>query len=125
MMVPTIDPIAWPPSDGAASTTTTRRPRRAASSAADTPAMPEPTTQVSAVTRRGLEDDGCRTTRAVVAGGTFIRYGKRGRESFSLIYCAAPGGWNEQLVSRTGGCANKANSVACAVRPSSVRRHHG
>jgi hypothetical protein len=68
-MVPTIDPIAWPPSDGAASTMTTRRPSRAASSAADTPAMPEPTTQMSALITRGLEDDGRRTVRAVVSVG--------------------------------------------------------
>ncbi len=68
-MVPTIAPIAWPPSDGAASTITTRRPRRAASSAADTPAMPAPTTQMSAVTRRGREDGGRRTIRAVAPVG--------------------------------------------------------
>src|SRR5262245_50915864 len=48
MIVPMIEPTAWPPSAGAASTITTRRPRRAASSAADTPAMPAPTTQMSA-----------------------------------------------------------------------------
>jgi len=68
-MVPTIDPIAWPPSDEAASTITTRRPRRAASSAAETPAIPAPTTQISAVMRRGRVDDGRRTIRAVAAVG--------------------------------------------------------
>ena len=49
-MVPMIEPTAWPPSAGAPSTSTTVRPSLAASSAADTPAMPAPNTQMSAVT---------------------------------------------------------------------------
>ena len=41
---------AWPPSAGRPSTSATLRPRRAASSAAETPAMPAPSTQISAPT---------------------------------------------------------------------------
>ena len=46
--VPMIELTAWPPSAGSPSTRTTWRPSRAASSAAETPAMPAPSTQMSA-----------------------------------------------------------------------------
>ncbi len=50
MIVPMIEPIAWPPSDVAASASTTRRPNRAASIAAAVPEIPAPSTQTSAST---------------------------------------------------------------------------
>ena len=65
MMVPMIEPIAWPPSAGAASTRTTFRPQRAASSAAETPAIPAPTTQMSAVMVVAAACGGRRMTRVV------------------------------------------------------------
>ena len=84
MMVPMIEPIAWPPSAGAASTMTTRRPSRAASSAAETPAIPAPTTQMSAVTVRGVtalrpahdvSQWACRNLAEVVVGAAdTVRY---------------------------------------------------
>ena len=50
--VPMIELTAWPPSTGRPSTSITLRPIRAAVSAAEVPAMPAPTTQTSALTRR-------------------------------------------------------------------------
>ena len=48
--VPMIELTAWPPSIGSPSTSATLRPRRAASSAAEMPAIPAPSTQMSADT---------------------------------------------------------------------------
>ncbi len=45
--MPMIEFTAWPPNAGKPSTSATLRPSRAASSAADRPAMPAPTTQIS------------------------------------------------------------------------------
>src|SRR5215470_7046221 len=64
--VPMIELTACPPSAGSASTSATRRLRRAASSAAETPAMPAPSTQMSAASRRGVEPAGRRTIRVAV-----------------------------------------------------------
>src|SRR6478672_8204071 len=61
--VPMMELTAWPPSAGRASTRATLRPRRAASSAAETPAMPAPSTQISADTRTGAAPAGRRTMR--------------------------------------------------------------
>src|SRR5262245_50755402 len=58
---------ACPPSAGSESTSATLRPRRAASSAAETPAMPAPSTQMSADTLRALAPAGRRTIRVAVA----------------------------------------------------------
>src|SRR5215510_1809672 len=57
---------ACPPSAGSESTSATLRPRRAASSAAETPAMPAPSTQISADTCRCAPPAGRRTIRVAV-----------------------------------------------------------
>src|SRR5260370_13399490 len=64
--VPMIELTACPPSAGSPSTSATLRPSRAASSAADTPAMPAPSTQMSADTCRGVARCGRRTIRVAV-----------------------------------------------------------
>ncbi len=61
-----IELTAWPPSAGSPSSSATLRPRRAASSAAETPAMPAPSTQISAETCRGAPPAGRRTMRVAV-----------------------------------------------------------
>src|SRR5580704_16125497 len=68
MMVPMMDPTAWPPRAGAASTSTTLRPSFAASRAADTPAMPAPRTHTSATTVFAARVAGrCRIRVAIVS----------------------------------------------------------
>src|SRR5262245_45972034 len=62
-----IELTSCPPSAGSASTSATLRPRRAASSAAETPAMPAPSTQISADTCRADAPAARRTILVAVA----------------------------------------------------------
>src|SRR5438132_3952332 len=63
---------ACPPSAGSASTRATLRPRREASRAAEIPAMPAPSTQMSAPTCCGAACCALRTTRVVVETSALI-----------------------------------------------------
>ena len=67
--MPMIEPMAWPPSDGAPSTSTTLRPSLAASSAAETPEMPAPRTQMSASTVLTARPAGRRMVRVGIVSG--------------------------------------------------------
>src|SRR5262245_25099374 len=64
-----IEPIAWPPSEGAPSTSTTLRPSFAASSAAETPEIPAPSTQMSASMVLMERPGGRRVVRVGIVSG--------------------------------------------------------
>ncbi len=73
--VPMIELTACPPNAGRASTSATLRPSRAASSAAETPAMPAPSTQISTSSAGKRWPRVLRTTRVAVrtAAGPAMR----------------------------------------------------
>ena len=72
MMVPMIEPTPVRRATVRHRRSRRVRPSRAASSAADTPAIPAPSTQMSAVTMVGEDWAGRRRTRVVIAVGILL-----------------------------------------------------